>query len=676
MNDFSYLLDLPGEEREQDWIRARLETLSVREGIILAFAAQTAPPGDMVQAINQLQTLDWYQLQLDAGSYEQLGRWYLGECGKMPEDAMPYVDLAQIGKYYADLHPGQFFEGCYVAYPSVNMAPAYQGQGTPLPADSGWTVKLRISTPAVPEGVWLRLPWEYGLGDSTVIEEKAALDALRAQSWAECALLDARCVLPEAGNLMEQYSDVEELVEDSFRLDDALKHTPSGTGVYAAALRLENCRSLKFALDISENLGCYRWTSRSELEASAKEALAAADVPERVIQSGGIDLYGYGTHLLGQQGHRMMTCEEGCIARTSQEFSHGYNTPRPRAAQNGDVMNDFGYLLDLPGEERERRWLQERLETLSVREGIILAAAAQSNPPEDMAQAINQLQSLDHYEVRVGVGSYEALGRAHLSGDTRTPEDALRFTDLEKVGYQYQRKHPGQFVGNCYVETPTEPVKAVYAGPDHPLPSDDDWSVKLKLASPAVPEGLWMRLPGPFLEAPEGTVEETLALQRLEVQRWDECTLLEARCILPEAGNLAEQYSDIGDLIYDGIELGFVLAQKNQGDPHFTEHFHAALELEGCQNLRFALDISQNLHCYEWIASEEMVRLAEKKLLDAGTPPDLIHCIDLAQYAAEALDRMGCIPAADRRGFIARNDCQFQYQFSTPTSEQSGMMMQ
>ena len=37
-------------------------------------------------------------------------------------------------------------------------------------------------------------------------------------------------------------------------------------------------------------------------------------------------------------------------------------------------MNDFGYLLDLPGEERERRWLQERLETLSVREGIILEA--------------------------------------------------------------------------------------------------------------------------------------------------------------------------------------------------------------------------------------------------------------------------------------------------------------
>ena len=33
MNDFDYLAQLPGEEREQDWIRMRLGTLSVREGI-------------------------------------------------------------------------------------------------------------------------------------------------------------------------------------------------------------------------------------------------------------------------------------------------------------------------------------------------------------------------------------------------------------------------------------------------------------------------------------------------------------------------------------------------------------------------------------------------------------------------------------------------------------------
>lgn len=35
MNDFDYLAQLPGEGREQDWIRKRLGTLSVREGYAL-----------------------------------------------------------------------------------------------------------------------------------------------------------------------------------------------------------------------------------------------------------------------------------------------------------------------------------------------------------------------------------------------------------------------------------------------------------------------------------------------------------------------------------------------------------------------------------------------------------------------------------------------------------------
>ena len=33
MHEFDYLAQLPGEERELDWIRMRLGTLSVREGI-------------------------------------------------------------------------------------------------------------------------------------------------------------------------------------------------------------------------------------------------------------------------------------------------------------------------------------------------------------------------------------------------------------------------------------------------------------------------------------------------------------------------------------------------------------------------------------------------------------------------------------------------------------------
>ena len=97
-------------------------------------------------------------------------------------------------------------------------------------------------------------------------------------------------------------------------------------------------------------------------------------------------------------------------------------------------MHEFDYLAQLPGEEREQNWIRMRLGTLSVREGIILAAAAQADPPENAVQAINRLQSLDEYTVCLNAGSYEALGRCYLINDTAMPMDALAFADLEAVG--------------------------------------------------------------------------------------------------------------------------------------------------------------------------------------------------------------------------------------------------
>ena len=95
--DFDYLTALPGEEREQHWIKSRLETLSVREGIILAAAVQKEPPESTDQAINTLQALDYYNVCYPAGSYEQLGRHYLSHFN-VPAEALPYIDFDQLGR--------------------------------------------------------------------------------------------------------------------------------------------------------------------------------------------------------------------------------------------------------------------------------------------------------------------------------------------------------------------------------------------------------------------------------------------------------------------------------------------------------------------------------------------------------------------------------------------------
>ncbi len=340
-------------------------------------------------------------------------------------------------------------------------------------------------------------------------------------------------------------------------------------------------------------------------------------------------------------------------------------------------MSDFDYLLDLPGKGRERRWLRERLETLSVREGITLSAAVQRTQPRDMEQAINCLQSLDSYTMRLNAGSYAALGQGYLLNDTAMPMDAFPFVDLTALGQRYEDKHPGLFVGNCYVQYPKEaPAPAYHRG--GPLPEDSDWGVKLKLASPAVPEGVWLRLPGQDFCGDESSTEETLVLQELWVKRWDECGLLDARCVLPQIENLPAQYDSVANLIYDGSNLGYVLAEHGQGAPGFMEKYTAALALEGCHDLRLALDISQNLGCYDWLPCDGPEGFAAKHLRDAGVPDGLIHSggIDLNSYGQHLLDELGYLPAVGDGGYIRRNSQEFTYQYSTPTPEQSGMSMQ
>lgn len=344
------------------------------------------------------------------------------------------------------------------------------------------------------------------------------------------------------------------------------------------------------------------------------------------------------------------------------------------------TLNEFDYLAQLPGGEREQNWIRMRLGTLSVREGITLAAAAQADPPEDAAQAINQLQSLDEYRVLLDAGSYEALGRRYLANDTRMPVDALPFTDLEAVGRQYEEKHPGLFIGSCYVQYPDTPPEPVYQ-PGTALPADEGWSVKVKLASLAVPEGVWLRLPGPLEDGCEDTLEEVLALRELRVKRWDECALVDAQCVLPEAGDLMAQYSGtVADLLYDGTQLGYVMEQKGQGSPHFMERYAAALALEGCQNLKLVLDISQNLNCYDWMQRAGLEESGRQELLNLGVTEDQIRTcgIDLAGYKAHLLEKEGYTPTADGWGFIRRNNNEFYYQFSTSaqTQEEPGMEMQ
>jgi hypothetical protein len=201
-------------------------------------------------------------------------------------------------------------------------------------------------------------------------------------------------------------------------------------------------------------------------------------------------------------------------------------------------MNPFDALNRLPATPQETAWLQARMETLSVRESLILGAALMGNPAYDARDVINIFQSMPDYEVCYPAGSYEALGRYALCYDAQLPQELSEHIDLEQLGRNYEDEHPGLFFGNCYVEYPNQGPALRYNGENLAYCVDDGWSVKVKLASPRCPDGVWLRLPD-YEDTNDGRPDEMrITLDELGVKIVDECTLLEARCILPGLGDL------------------------------------------------------------------------------------------------------------------------------------------
>lgn len=327
-------------------------------------------------------------------------------------------------------------------------------------------------------------------------------------------------------------------------------------------------------------------------------------------------------------------------------------------------------LLRLPGRQDEIEWLRDRLEVISAREEIILRGATWDDQPRTAADAIQYIISIPYYEVCAGANSYVALGEFLLKHDNITlklPPEALAFVNKEVLGKRFTDLHPGIFTGNDYV---------IYHSMNMTLPQYDgvhlpkqnyDWILRLKLASAAKPEGVWVCLPDydEINEDRPGDIQ--IALRELEVEHISECTILDVRCALHGITGFTE-YSDLADLIYDGQNLGILLDDRGQGQPHFMEHFLAALELEDCDRLKDAMDIANNLHCYDFVMTSGLAEYGRTVLYQIeGTI--LKDCIDYEGYAEQVLEQKGFRCALNGEAYIKRNAQTFVGDYVQPPPE-------
>lgn len=308
------------------------------------------------------------------------------------------------------------------------------------------------------------------------------------------------------------------------------------------------------------------------------------------------------------------------------------------------MRSDYAMFFEFPRTPTENDWLKERLETLTVKESIILDAAIQYAPPENVEDAINLLASLPNYGVCYPASCSEDLGRFYLDeAELHLSELVLAHTDMEALGCAFEDGHPGTFVRDCYVIFPTEPVQRLYNGTNLASIKDDDWSVKVKIGTSDNPEGVWLRLPD-YGEIGSGPRDEiNIALRELGGRSFDECTILDAKCILPEAGNLMDQYDDLAELLYDGNNLGFFLHERCQGMQGFEKKFAAATEYMGCKTLDDVLLCAEKMGELSFVTSDRLSDYAKSELKKAGAPESLIAggLFDLEGFAKDSLERNG-----------------------------------
>ena len=100
--------------------------------------------------------------------------------------------------------------------------------------------------------------------------------------------------------------------------------------------------------------------------------------------------------------------------------------------------------------------VRHRIGTLTADEETILAAIVLRYAPESTEQTMELLDHVSDYTILKGVNCYESLGRYYLAHETSVPEELYEYMNLDALGCRYEDEHPGVFVGNAYVQYPSQ----------------------------------------------------------------------------------------------------------------------------------------------------------------------------------------------------------------------------
>lgn len=324
------------------------------------------------------------------------------------------------------------------------------------------------------------------------------------------------------------------------------------------------------------------------------------------------------------------------------------------------------------GPAEHAAFLDRRVAEMSPKEWRLFRAAMEMAPQNDLAGLIALTQNLPRFEYYYPAADAAEAGRL-LALREYGADDVIQFLDYEKVYTDHVKEHGGVLVDGAFVQRCSDgSIERIAADAaairEFGIPPDDGWSAKLKLRGPTGEEA-WLRLPD-YEESNFGAKDEIAStLDAVGAGTLDECTLTEAKCILPGI-DLMHYDKPLATLVYEASNLGYALHEEPHGNiQYFEDVLRHALEYENCGRLDFALDIVANLDCFDFVPDAEW-RAEIDDLISEGTSKIITNALDYEAYAADNYrDMMWRVDG----GFFRRNDRPFHFDYSISPEQQAAL---
>lgn len=315
---------------ELNYLAQRLSDLSEYERMKFEGAVALSDRKEPVAAlINFTYNLENYEVVPNVDNDEELGRYCIkvhkfSSLNHVPSDLLKYLDYEKLGCLQRESENGVYAGGKYIKDLGMSNKQVYDGAHIPEQIkDTGYYIKLWLTSGHELEGTWLKLP----AGEDEML---AALNKLKVNDISECTVGKCVSILPKLEDSIYQHPDIYDFINKVDNLSYGIDQMPNSemTAKFKAALIYEDCTDLDFAADITQNLDCYDfYLSLSSAEeygrklACEKGYLSSSN--SKILSC--LDFEEYGKDQMAIRG--AMTTEYGMIVRNENEFYFDYYTP-------------------------------------------------------------------------------------------------------------------------------------------------------------------------------------------------------------------------------------------------------------------------------------------------------------------------------------------------------------